>query len=395
MNQTKSNYSHSHILWFLVSSLLQSAFYWGLTIYISKTYGIGLLGEYSYALAILTPLTVLGGLQAKSYLLTASKSDIKSQVKFLRFVVPTLLLLIAGLVIFWLEPSLLPLFLPLAIIKWSELWSELAYAFMQLDSGLEQVNTAIFIRYAAAFLCLLAIWKFDTDLKLALGLLALVSCLVAGFDHVRSGLNLVPMKKLDSQQTFLTTLSLSMSALLTALLVNIPRYLLKEYHSLEIVGMFSVLFYYYVIPSMLINYSCQGLLKQMKDLTHRTTFLPLTLISIGLMGVGYFFVLYLFGDDLTSALYGNSPVWDFTLAALIASTFVLGAIASIMHYALMGRNIYHIQLKTNIVSALCTLISGYLLIGQMGLTGAFISFIFGLSVQSIVYIFAFSRLKNE
>jgi O-antigen/teichoic acid export membrane protein len=395
MTQAKSHYSKLNILLFLGSSFLQSAFYWALTIYISKTYGISVLGEYSYALAILSPLTVLGGLQLKSYLLTKTDSDIKRQVKWLRFSFSSGLLLLALLTLLWLEPWIVSIFLPLALLKWSELWSDLAHGFMQLESGLVQVNKAIFIRYSAAFLCLVFIWALDLDLKMGLGIIALMSCLVAFIDHFKSGLNQVPMIVRDSRPTFNTTLSLSLSALLTALLLNIPRYLLKEYHSMEMVGTFSMLLYYYVIPSMVVNYACQGLLKQMNGLSHHRAFLPFTMMTIGILSLCYFVVLYLSGNQMTTALYGTSPEWDLQLTLLITGTFLLGGLASIMHYALLGRNIYGIQLRTNIVSACTTLICGLLLIGKMAVVGAFISFILGLLIQSTVYIIAFSKLKNE
>ena len=395
MTQIKSQYSKLDILMFLGSSFLQSAFYWALTIFISKSYGIRLLGEYSYVLAILTPVIVLGGLQLKSYLLTKAAPDIKGQAKWLRIFFPTVLLTLTLITLIWVEPLLVPIYLPLAFIKWSELWSDFANGIVQLDTGLSQVNKAIFLRYLSLFSALVLVWILKLELTMALASLAIVSCLVAISDHYKSGLNQVPIVRLGSRETFKTTISLSLSALLTALLVNIPRYILKEYHSVEVVGLFSMLFYYYVIPSMVINYACQGLLKQMKDLSSHPYFLVMTISSLGIIAISYFVALKFFGGQITKSIYETSTVWSLELSVLIAGAFFLGGLASIMHYALMGRNIYEIQLKTNILSSLLCLISGLFLIAKYGVIGAFISFILGLLVQSGVYIIAYSKLKNE
>lgn len=388
----RTHIERSSLYLFLVSSFFQSAFYWFLSIYISKNFGITVLGEYSYALALVTPLTVLASLQLKTYLLTKSRNDLRSQSKWLRLIFPLILFSLSLLALTQIEPWVLPLFIPMVFVKWGELWSDLAYAIWQLESGLAQVNLAILIRYSGLFLLLLLLWVYQAQFSSTLKVLALSSIAFALLDNHRSGLAKIPITVKESAETFKVTLSLSFSALLTSLLINIPRYFLKEFHSVETVGMFSILFYYYVLPSLGINFICQGLLKHFVELKQKVV-IKLMLTLLVLSGA-YLLVLKLIGMEVTEFLYGRTPNWGHGEAIYIALTFLFGSVASIMHYILMGQNIYHVQLKTNILSVLITTVSGLLLIQSYGISGAFISFLLGLVCQSLIYLFIFMRLKR-
>ncbi|MFY7992620.1 MAG: lipopolysaccharide biosynthesis protein [Bacteriovoracaceae bacterium] len=362
--------------------------------FISKKYGIKTLGEYSYVLAILTPLTILGSLQLKSYLLTA-KSDIKSQAKWLRLIFPMTLIILSSLILVWFQPVFITIYLALAFIKWGEIWSDLANGLTQLETGLSKVNKSIFIRYLSLSITLFFIWMLNFELTLTLIILAIVSCIIAIQDYYQSGLDMIRAERIGSYKTFKTTLSLSLSALLTALLVNIPRYILKEYYSIETVGLFSVLFYYYVIPSMVINFSCQGLIQNMATISSHRLFLLITTLTIGVLAFSYFLVLHFFGEQITGLLYNSRMVLSSKISLLIAISFFLGGVSSAMHYTLLGKNIYGIQLKTNILSSLLCLVSGFYLIAKFEIIGAFISFILGLLVQLTMYINTYLKFKNE
>ncbi|MFP5387115.1 MAG: lipopolysaccharide biosynthesis protein [Bacteriovoracia bacterium] len=383
------------VLLFLIASFMQSGFYWFLTILISRKFGIEALGSFSYALAIVSPLTILGSLQLKSYFLTKGEGEIKGQIKWLRFSFLTGLLTISSSVIAFIEPWLLPVFILLCLLKWGELWSELSQMIWQSESGLRIVNRSLFIRYALLFTGLAIVWSMDFDIIKTLSLVALISLGIAGVDYFLSPLKRIAFKVRESGTVFITTLSLSASSLLTALLVNIPRYQLKEIKSLEDLGMFSILFYYYVIPAMVINYACQGLLKDFRGVRkNRNFFLKIT---GGLAALSLIFFLFLFflGESFTLLLYNKQPEWDLTIVLLITLAFFLGGTASVLHYSLMGAGIYDIQLKTNIISCAVTLVTGFFTIPSLGVTGAFISFISGIMIQAFVYAFLFKRLKYE
>jgi O-antigen/teichoic acid export membrane protein len=383
------------LLLFLGSSFLQAGFYWALTIFISRHYPSESLGSYSYILALITPLFVLGSLQTRSYLLTQKSDPTLGELKWLRLLFPSLLFIVGFLYVIIFERNTVLLYLALAGIKWGELWSDLSYGKWQYHQGLQRVNQALITRY----LFLLSILTLASFIKLKLEtfllILAMMSLIIGLVDYILCGLDKIPLRAKGSKTIFLTTLSLSASALLTALIVNIPRYQLKGFHSMEVVGSFTLLFYYYVIPSMILNYLCQGLLKEFKEIFGVKKRLLFYGFIILLVTAIYSGILFMLGEDFNHLVYKRKLLWNKEIIILISASVLIGNLSSLFHYVLMSKNIYSIQLKANLASSVITLVSGMILIREMGLIGAFLSFILGLLVQLITYAITFNRIKHE
>lgn len=380
-------------LLFLGSSFLQAGFYWGLTIFISRNFSSQELGSYSYLLAFITPLFVLSSLQARSFLLTNETYSLAGELKWLRILFPTLLFL-AGL-FFVASQSSSPLtYILIALLKMGELWSDLSYGMWQFQGKLHRVNQSLVLRYFSLFVMLFIASLLNTGLEELLTALACGSLFVGITDHFLSGLSKVPVKIKGSKRVFATTLSLSASALLTALLVNIPRYQLKSYHSVESVGEFTLIFYYYVLPSMLLNYACQGMLKEFKGLFAERKVFYRYLGLVMVATILYAAFLALTGNQLNKLVYARTILWNGRIILLIFLSVLTGSISSLLHYILMSRNTYHVQLLTNIASSLTTFVAGMILIPANGVMGALMSFIAGLLIQLTIYLITFFKMRT-
>ena len=381
------------LLVFLGSSFLQAGFYWALTIFIARNYSGQVLGNYSYILAIITPLFVLSSLQLRTFLITSKERDLEARLKWLRLIVPIASFTFGLLFILIFEEQSLWPYLLITLIKMGEIWSDLAYGIWQKHQGLKKVNFALCFRYLILLLVLIAASQLKTTFFVLLMTLAGLSVMIGAIDYFACGLNKIPVRSAGTLKIFLTTFSLSLSSLLTALLVNIPRYQLKQFFDVDEVGVFTLLFYYYVIPSMIINYCCQGLLKEFTKIVSAWRTIAFFLCGLVLISIGYYIILIAGGDEINKWLYNREIAWGQEIVMYITFSFLLGSAASFLHYALMALNIYHVQLKTNVLSAMTTLIIGFLLIPHSGIQGAFISFMGGLLVQLIVYGIIFSRIK--
>lgn len=381
-------------LLFLGSSFLQAGFYWGLTIFISRNFSALELGSYSYLLAFITPLFVLGSLQARSFLLTNETHLLAGELKWLRISFPTFLFISGLAFVYGSEASSPGLFILIALLKLGELWSDLSYGMWQFHGKLHRVNQALIIRYSTLLMMLLIAGLMNSRIEELLFSLACGSVLIGVADYFLSGLSKVPLKIKGSKKIFATTLSLSGSALLTALLVNIPRYQLKTYHSVEMVGEFTLLFYYYVLPSMLLNYACQGLLKEFKGIFAEKNVFFRTVGMLFLTTLLYAAILVLAGNELNNHLYARTFTWNDEVILLVLLTVLAGSISSLLHYILMASNTYHVQFLTNLASSITTFTAGMALIPSYGVQGALMSFLAGLLIQLIIYLVTFFRLKT-
>lgn len=381
------------ILYFLVSSFVQSFFFWFLSIFISKKFGLTELGQFSFVISILSPISILAGLQLRSYSISTDKIEIFEQVKSLRLIFPAILFFVTGLLIHFLQPEFTLLYLLLVLLKWSELWSEASYSLWQVKKNLDKVSSSLLIKYSTfLFLLLLLFFIPIKDFTIFFTLVSLFFVTAAALEGKMSGLsdirfrgNLSPLIK--------TGLSLSLASLLTSLLVNVPRYFLKQQYSVEEVGTFSALFYFYVIPSMAINYTCIALIKEMKKTLNLGNLCKL-LLFVALSALVLMLLLTYQGPQLMLILYSLEIPWQAGYPEAISLCFFFGGVSSVLHYLLMSHQVFSIQLWTNVVSALSTLAASAILIPAYSVTGAFYALLSGLILQSLVY-FIFVVKSNE
>lgn len=379
---------------FLCASFLQSAFYWLLTIHVSRQYGVTILGEFSYALAIVSPIIVMANLQLKSYYLSHPGKINVGNILWLRLSSLGLALAIPSLLFSLVEPWILSVYVMIFFLRTGEQWSELSQLLWQSEGELGKVNLSLFTRYIILLMILTFGYQEKIQFHELIVTLAISSLGIGIADHLIGPLKTVSLKIKGSQKILKDTLFLSTSSLMTALLINIPRYFLKEFHSLETLGQFSVLFYFYVIPIMVINFVCQALLKDFSEIfSNRKSLSPL-ILGIILLGIIYALILEFLGEEITNTLYGHLYTLDKNVPIIIALLFIAGGIASVFHYLLLALGNYQIQLKTNIVSSAITLIFSWCLIPSLGQQGAFFSFLCGLLVQSMSYAYVFYKRKR-
>jgi hypothetical protein len=384
---------HLPLSFFLFASLLQSFFYWFLSIIISKTAGLGLLGDFSFVLSILTPLTILASLQLKNYYLTNTDGEIWSKVVRLRLLLPATLYIVFFMIMWISGQDLFHLILPLTLIKGSELWSELCQMRWQKVGNLHKVSTSLSFRYIVLIAVCLTSY-FHLIHSSLFWMLALVSLVIAFVDFIASPFPLRANDLLGINKTFKTTLALSLSAVFTACLVNVPRYILKINHTDQTLGLFTALFYFYVIPSIFINFILQGVIHRMQNLL-KSGLIEISGAALAVTAVVLFFFLERYAQVLMLKLYSVQEPWLFSYSLLLSALFLIGGLNTILHFTLYSLNIYHIQLKATLIALVVTTSLGTLMIPSDAIIGAFFSFLAGLLLQFLIYTFAYLAKNNE
>jgi hypothetical protein len=250
---------HAPLGLFLLASLTQSFFYWFLSVVISKTKGIEALGELSFFMSVITPFAILGSLQLKNYYLTKNVKDVWQEILFLRLTFSNAVFLTFLVTILIIKPSSWPLSISLTVLKATESWSELCQMRWQKKNELLKTSASVAGRYLVSIIICAYFLFYDSDFSIY-GVLALFGIMFAIFDTIANPIDL--RETVKSWSTFKIVFKLSSSSLLTALLVNLPRYLLKNFGGDASIGIFTALFYFYVIPTMLINIGLQGVIHQ-------------------------------------------------------------------------------------------------------------------------------------
>jgi O-antigen/teichoic acid export membrane protein len=372
---------------FFLSSLAHSLFYWLLSSVISKARGTAALGELSFFLSMIGPVSIIAGLQLKNYYLSKKIGNEWREILFLRLIFSNVVFLIFLFLILITQPALYELAISLTAMKASESWSELCQMRWQKKNQLIKTSLSLLVRYATSILICSYFLLFDSSIQIYF-ILALVGIIFAVLDTLADPFNLTEWSK--SLPILKTVFKLSMSALFTSLLINLPRYLLKNFHGDDSLGIFSAMFYFYVIPTMLINIGLQGVAHQLTAVLNK-----------GLIRVGSILIficsllvlcsLHFFGPEFMRTIYAIEFQWNVYLTILITASFFFGSLNTLFQYSLLGLNIYHVQLVTSFVAFVLAALLGFLLVPSYGIFGAFTSFLSGLLVQSLLYSYFYLK----
>ena len=237
---------------YLIFSLaLYSVCQWLILAYISRKWGVGLAGEYSYSLAILTPVFLLAYQSYRTVIVTDSypEGTIESYLR-LRLIV-TFICFLGSITYLFLTTAFSEkfIFIFIFLIKAIEGVVDLVYAFLQKNKDMKiqagllvsrcilgiiafVLGSLFFKDYKGSFVILLIFWL------LFIALVELKSFPI-NFKSVFKGS--LQNDTVDFINILKITYPLVLSSLVGAVLYNIPRYSLVYNYNTEILGYFSIL----------------------------------------------------------------------------------------------------------------------------------------------------------
>ena len=341
-------------------------------------------------MSLITPFAILGGLQLKNYYLTGTLGNLWGEILFLRLTFSNAVFLTFLVVVLIVEPSLWKLSVSLTILKMSESWSELCQMRWQKKNQLLRASASLAGRYLVSITICAYFLLYDSEFAIY-SVLAFVGVFFSVLDTFLDPFQLKEGAR--SWPTFKTVLNLSISSLFTALLINLPRYLLKNYNGDASLGIFTALFYFYVIPAMLINIGLQGVGHRLSLLLEKG------LIKIGslvilMCSLVMFSALHFYGELIMMKLYSITVSWTFFHTLLLTASFFFGSLTTLMQFSLYGLNIYHVQLKASLLAFLVAAVSGFWLVPHYAVLGAFLSFLLGLMTQFSLFTFSYMTKKH-
>jgi O-antigen/teichoic acid export membrane protein len=383
------------LVFFWISSFFQAALFWLVSIYISKQFGVQSLGEFSYALAIVSPLVILSGLQLRNYCLTQKDIGLFAKAKSIRLVFSLISIIALALWSSIFSPFGVSIIALVALIKFSELWSDLCFGFFQNKSRLGTVALFQSLKYGSLISVMLAGMYFSVEMSFwtFLLLFSIFLFLTAIIDYVYSGLSKLGWDWAWDKQMLKTTFYLSLASFLTTFSINIPRYFLEHYLSLSEVALFSGLFYFYLIPHLGFNYLNIAFLKKMSDKLTGKAFVGICLLLVLLSSV-CFFVLDFYGTQLLKLLYNLDVEWTRVHSVLLSYLVFISGMLSFLYYYLLSAQIYEIQIKANLGALLVTFFFSWYLVPEMGVVGGLYSLSLANSFLAIIYLWRFFSHKN-
>jgi O-antigen/teichoic acid export membrane protein len=394
---------------------------------VSKLGTSDMLGQYSLAIAIVTPVMLFANL----HLRTLQATDSMGQYRFRDYFELRCLMVIAALSLIlalgfvWLDPQKLWILILIALAKAVEAISDLFYGALQQQECLERISKSLIIKSLLGLLIFAVLLYQTRNLPIALaGVLATTLWGLLAYD-VRGPFNflkdyntgaegawnsLVQGIAIWTKPTWPTLWALFIKALPVGLIVmllslcsNMPRYFIEVYRNSSELGIFAALSYVPIAGVIVIaacgqsvlprlaKYYASGDVKQFRKLTFQ-----MIAIAIG-FGLACYLVALLFGKTLLGIVYSTQYAQQTSLFNQLMLWGCLHYATSLLGYAVAAAQYFRSSLVLASLRTFVTFVTSALFIQHYGLPGAVLSLIvdelFQLAGLTVIWIHALNRIR--
>ncbi len=385
--------------WLLSGNILFAFSQWLMLIMFSHFSSPTQLGYYSYALAITAPIFMLFNLQLRPLVvadLNLEKKFSFSEYLSLRLLTTFCAIIVSLFFIDWNNNLALSIVLIVVFIKSSEAVSDIVYAYYNANKKTKFISKSLTIKSILVTVSSFCILYMMHNIVYALIAMLIGYLLILVFLDIRKNiehLQEVNVFNKNLKKIVQTGLPLGIAVMLVSLQTNIPRYFLEHYSSVELVGVYTILYYFIVIGGIVINSVCQYLspyfsefyrdlrIEELKRIIKNAFFIAL---SLGVAGL----VISLFLNDfIIKTIYGKDYLAYAYLLPYIMIAGIFTYLSVVNGYLLTSLKLLKIQMPVFLILVCLTVIYSYLLIPVYGLTGAIYTTILSAVSQFLISSF--------
>lgn len=373
---------------------------------ISKYTSTEVLGFYTLALSLISPIFMLSSLQLRTILITDSSSEFNFNDFFnLRVVVNFFsLLIVLGVLIFVHNTNILIITLVLSFQKIFESFSEL---FNSKQQKLEKINVlalSLFFKGIGAIISLLCGLFIFNSLTIGLCLILIAYLLVILFYDYRK-YSIPPFTRIiisfknrkSLNKLFLRGLPLGLVLLIISLNANISKYFLEVYAGTKAQAVYSSISYLLVIGVFILDAFGQVFVPRLniyywnKDIIQ---FKKLALFFISgsiFISISLYIGSLLFGDFILKFLFNAEIAKYSSFLSNYMLVSILIFIASSLGYILTSIREFKVQPYINGIVLLFNVVLSFVFIKKFGLNGTIIVLGICFSIQIILTVLAIYR----
>jgi len=379
----------ANVAWTLAGNVIFAGCQWLMLMAVAKLGTREMVGQFSYALALTAPVSVLTSLQLRSVQATdaADRFPFSSYLGLRLLGAALSLAIVAVLAATAQGPGVGVVVLVMGVAKAIESVSDICYGLLQRHERMDRIARSMVARGVAAVVAFAAAIAVSGSVAAGGGALCVAGALVLllhdlpqtsallgpgrGKAWVRPGFGPAELRQLARR-----ALPLGAMAFLLSLGLNVPRYFIERALGLAELGVFSAVSYLVVALTMVLAALGQAALPRMAvhhARGERAAFLRLTFL-LGGLGVGLSLaataVAVVAGRPLLALLYrpdyaAAQPVLFWTA---LAST--LGLASSALGYSLTATGSFRAQAPLAVAVLVTTVAACWLLVPGFGLLGA-------------------------
>jgi len=417
--------------WTFVGNSLYSACQWGALVALAKLSSPVIVGQYALGMAIATPVSSLTGLQMRPVI----ASDVKQTYKFGEYLgfrlastaLATLIILAIPLILHS-GPMMTMLTFVIGLALGIESISDIYYARLQYIDRMDRIAKSQILRAPLSLMALCFGVYFTGKLTWAVALMAVVrAAVLLGYDrrvqtHSCEPLDAnSPASLLDFEYLKQTlrprwelrkmgrilwlALPLGIVAMLVSLNGTMPRYFIQWKLGTRELGIYSALAFLMSAGNLLVTALAQAVFVPLaryyaEGRRRAFTFLLLKLMGIGtVLGAGGILVAWIAGPKLLVLIYRPEYAAESRLLVWFMVVAWIGYLGQFMGGAMTSARLFTQQIPLFALGVLSITVGSYLLVPRMGLQGAIVASIVGLTIQLAVsaalLAYSLANLREE
>lgn len=356
------------------------------------------IGLYTLALAIISPLFILAGLQLKAIQITDSRGEWKfSEFFTLRMVCMLLALVFVLIYSLCISLQSLLFFVLVTVLKGIEGFSEILNGQQQLHEQMKQVAISNILRGGTAFAGLLAGILYTHSIYTGLLIAVVANLLVLVLYDYPNCKKLITGKLLSItdtryQKLILKSLPLAMVVTLIYLNSNVSKYFIEYTDGTEMQGVYSTVSYLIVLGNLVNNALGQALTPRLSKLYSEGAFKLFKKFANGfialnvVMGLGIVGFVALWGKYLL-LIFFNPAIASYTyLFVLIMIAGVFLYTVSSIGYVLTCMQVLKYQPIIHSAGFVTNVIACFFLVGRYHLEGAAYAWIISFMIQLVLSV---------
>lgn len=385
--------------WLLSGNILFAFSQWLMLIMFSHFSNPIQLGYYSYALAITAPIFMLSNLQLRPLVV----ADLNLERKFsfseyfsLRLLTILFAVIVSLFFIDWENNLALSIVLVVVLIKASESVSDIIYAYYNANKKTKFISRSLTFKSVLVIILSFCVLYITHNIVYSLAATLIGYLFVLGLLDIRQNINhLREINFFDKKLKKIVKigLPLGVAVMLVSLQTNIPRYFLENYSNVELVGVYTILYYFIIIGGIVMNSVCQYLspnfsefyrdlrIEELKGIIKNAFFVALSL------GVSGLIISLFLNDFIIKIIYGKDYLAYAYLLPYIMIAGIFTYLSVVNGYLLTSLKLLKIQMPIFLILVCLTVIYSYLLIPVYGLTGAIYTTILSAVSQFIISSF--------
>ena len=365
------------------------------------------LGNYTLAIAIVTPLYLLTNMQLRSLIVTdhQDKYNIREYYSF-RFVSNVILFVVAAVIGLCIQASDLIVLLLFTLVKIIESNTDVVNSFFQKEERMIYVTKSVGLRSVFGFVGMFIGVFFWENIYIGLALnVCFTGLSYLLYDRKKGHLDKWRFKdiKINTlKNIFLVAYPLGIVIFIISLNSNISKFFLEKYLGTELQGVYSSVSYLLIIGTFVCNavgqsftprlsrYFQDNKIKEFKNLKNKFIIFN---FSVGLLAIVFTFFL---GDFVLRILF-NAEIAKYNglfIIVMISGLFIY--LSTAFGYVLTAMKEFKIQPRINLIILIIKLALVSILIKQYGLYGAVYSSIICSSIQNIItYVYIRRKIKGH